>query len=165
LELDMTNDNRHESDKSLRQHVRRLEQQNDRLQYQNDLLHDAIETICAASPLAAEDEPRSRERIAAEMIAHNQGQSVVALSHVRRFDAEVDLRRSQVQHDAFGANASKRPRSIDASYVASVTKCPDGQRTSIDSVGGGITVTGTNVGDAGRAERSLSRRQSSLRQQ
>jgi formylglycine-generating enzyme required for sulfatase activity len=48
LVLDMTTDDRHESDISLRKRVRLLVQQNEQLQYQNDLLREAIETICAA---------------------------------------------------------------------------------------------------------------------
>lgn len=40
--------NPHSSDDGLRRRLRLLEQQNDYLQNQNDLLHEAIETICAA---------------------------------------------------------------------------------------------------------------------
>jgi hypothetical protein len=40
--------NTHSSDDALQQRLRLLKEQNDHLQYQNALLHEAIDTICAA---------------------------------------------------------------------------------------------------------------------
>ena len=40
--------NPHSSDDALQQRLRRLEEQNHHLLHQNELLHEAIETICAA---------------------------------------------------------------------------------------------------------------------
>ncbi len=98
------------------------------------------------------------------MIPDQLGERVEAFSHVGRVETEMDLRGGQVQHGGTGANAANKARRRDPSHEGTHTTCPDGHRTSTAVVGAGTTVTGTNVGIAGRAARSPSRRRSSFRQ-
>jgi hypothetical protein len=50
------------------------------------------------APLAAEDEPRPRLRIALQILPDQDGERVKTLPHVRRVEAEMDRRRGGVQH-------------------------------------------------------------------